>query len=59
MFKHIEDVAKAKKICFSKNSTGCAGAACYFGFKQPNEKTGSFLAPEEKFKENIDYNIGF
>lgn len=59
IFKHIEDVAKGNKICFSKNSAGCSGAACYFGFTQPNEKAGGFLASEEKFKENIAYSNEF
>ena len=59
MFKHIEDVAKGNKICFSQSSAGCSGAACYFGFKQPNEKAGDFLASEEKFKENIAYGNEF
>ena len=59
MFKHIEDVAKGNKICFSRSSAGCSGAACYFGFKQPNGKAGDFLASEEKFKENIAYGNEF
>ncbi len=59
MFRHIEDVAKGNKICFSENSAGCSGAACYFGFTQPNEKAGGFLASEEKFKENIAYGNEF
>ena len=59
IFKHITDVAKGKKICFSKNSAGCSGAACYFGFTQPIEKAGGFLASEEKFKENIAYGNEF
>ena len=54
MFKHIAEVAKGNKICFSKNSDGCSGAACYFGFTQPNEKAGAqdcevmFSCPGEK-----------
>ncbi len=59
MFKHIAEVAKGKKICFSKNSAGCSGAACYFGFTQPNEKAGGFLASKEKFKENVTYSNEF
>jgi len=59
MFKHIEDVAKGNKICFSQNFAGCSGAACYFGFTQPNEKAGGFLASEEKFKESIVYGNEF
>ena len=59
MFKHIEDVTKGNKICFSQNSSGCRGAACYFGFTQPNEKAGGFLASEEMFKENIAYGNEF
>ncbi len=59
MFKLIEDVAKGKKICFSQRSAGCSGAACYFGFKQPNEKAGGFLASKEKFKESIAYGNEF
>lgn len=59
MFEHIAEVAKGKKICFSKNSTGCSGAACYFGFTQPNEKAGGFLASKEKFKENVAYGYEF
>jgi hypothetical protein len=53
MFKHIDDVAKGKRIAFSEMSAGCSGASCYFGFKQPNEKAGGFLALKEKFKENV------
>jgi hypothetical protein len=37
MFKHIDDVAKGKRIAFSEKSAGCSGASCYFGFKQPQE----------------------
>ncbi len=59
MFKHIEDVTKGNKISFSRNSSGCSGAACYFGFTQPNEKAGGFLASEEKYKENIAYGNEF
>ncbi len=59
MFKHIEDVTKGGKICFSQNSAGCSGAACYFGFTQPNTKAGGFLASKEKFKENISYGNEF
>ncbi len=59
MFKHIEDVTKGNKICFSQNSAGCSGAACYFGFKQPNDKAGGFLASAEKFKESIAYGNEF
>ena len=59
MFKHIEDVTKGNKISFSQNFAGCSGAACYFGFTQPNEKAGGFLASEEKFKENISYGNEF
>ena len=59
MFKYLKDVAKGHKICFSKRSVGCAGASCYFGFSQPNEKAGGFLASKEKFKQNIVYGNEF
>ncbi len=59
MFKHIGEVARGKKICFSKYFAGCSGAACYFGFTQPNEKAGGFLATKEKFKENVTYGNEF
>lgn len=59
MFKYIDDVAKGYKICFSKSSVGCAGASCYFGFSQPGENAGEFLASKEKFKENIAYGNEF
>jgi hypothetical protein len=55
MFSHIRDVARGKSICFSKESPGCSGASCYFGFKKPGEKAGDFLSSKEKFKENISY----
>lgn len=59
MFKYIDDVAKGYKICFSESSVGCAGASCYFGFSQPSEKAGGFLASKEKFKKNIAYGNEF
>lgn len=59
MFEHIEDVVKGNKISFSKNSAGCSGAACYFGFAVPDEKAGRFLASKEKFKEKNDYGNQF
>lgn len=59
MFKYIGDVAKGYKICFSKDSAGCAGASCYFGFSKPSDKAGGFLASEEKFKEKVAYGNEF
>jgi len=59
MFKYIDNVAKGYKICFSENSVGCAGASCYFGFSQPSENAGDFLASKEKFKEKVAYGNVF
>ncbi len=49
MFQHIYEVARGATLCFSVNSYGCNGAACYFGFKQPGENAGGFLASKEKY----------
>ena len=59
MFKYIDDIAKGYKICFSESSSGCPGASCYFGFSEPSEKAGGFLASEEKYKEKIAYGNEF
>ena len=59
MFNHLKKVSAGKQICFSKDSSGCSGAACYFGFRQPNEKAGEFLADKEKFKEKNAYGNAF
>jgi hypothetical protein len=59
MFKYIDDVAKGYKMCFSESSVGCAGGSCYFGFSQPSEKAGAFLASNEKFKEKVAYGNAF
>ncbi len=59
MFERINQVAAGDPICFSKQSAGCRGAACYFGFTQPNKGAGEFLASKEKFKECPDYGNAF
>lgn len=59
MFKYLKAVANGHKICFSESSAGCSGASCYFGFSQPNEKAGSFLASKEKFKQHMVYGNEF
>jgi hypothetical protein len=59
MFKYIDDIAKGNKICFSENSSGCPGASCYFGFSEPSEKAGGFLACKEKYKETVAYGNDF
>lgn len=59
MFKHINEVISGKKLCFSREASGCSGAACYLGFKQPHETAGRFLAEGEKFKEKAEYGNEF
>ena len=59
MFAYISEVTSGAKLCFSEDSSGCSGAACYFGFRPPGETAGSFLASKEKFKENTSFGNEF
>jgi uncharacterized protein (DUF169 family) len=59
IFKHIHAVAKGAGLCFSKNHTGCNGAACYLGFRQIGKNSGRFLASKEKFKKNSAFGNAF
>ncbi len=59
MFRHIDNVANGKQLCFSAKLSGCSGAACYLGFKKPDKHAGGFLAEKEKFKSCIEYGEAF
>lgn len=59
MFEHITTIDRVRQICFSKNSSGCSGAACYFGFTSPSGKAGAFLSTKEKFKKTVDFGEEF
>ena len=59
MFTRLDSVISGRPLCFSKEASGCSGASCYLGFKDPNEKSGYFLAEKEKFKEKAEYGIEF
>ncbi|THB79581.1 MAG: hypothetical protein D6B25_01085 [Desulfobulbaceae bacterium] len=55
LFSQIYNVAQGEAICFSAQSAGCSGAACYFGFSRPSPDAGGFLATKEKFKQEIGF----
>ncbi len=53
MFRFLERVARGEKLSISAANPGCAGAACYLGFKRPSTDAGAFLADKEKYKKSV------
>ncbi|MCP4131212.1 MAG: DUF169 domain-containing protein, partial [bacterium] len=51
---------KGKRICFSGDSDGaCTGPAESFGFTEPEDDGGVFLAETERFKKNIEFSKAY
>lgn len=51
MFELLQEVANGKRLCISKACPGCAGAACYMGFREPGPGGGKVLSAKEGFKQ--------
>ncbi len=59
LFAYLDQVANSSILCFSADSAGCRGAACYLGFCKPHQSAGRFLASGEKFKSCEAYGEEF
>lgn len=59
IFSYINKVVKGNRLCLSVNNSGCSGAACYLGFKEPSKQAGIFLSDKEKFKKTSELGHKF
>ncbi len=59
MFSLVTGITDGDTVCFYQQHTGCGGAACYLGFKEPAEEGPSFLAEKEKLKKDVQLGLAF
>ena len=59
MFSLVTGITDGEKVCFYQKHTGCGGAGCYLGFKEPSEDGPAFLAEKEKLKKDVQLGLAF
>lgn len=59
MFSFVNGIAGGETVCFSRDHTGCGGAACYLGFKEPGKDAAEFLVEKEKLKKDLQLGLAF
>lgn len=52
IFAEVHQVFSGRPACFTRERVGCAGAACYLGYRKPAKKAGYFLALREGLKKS-------
>jgi len=59
MFSLVTGITDGETVCFYQKHTGCGGAGCYLGFKEPSEDGPTFLAEKEKLKKDVQLGMAF
>ena len=59
MFSFASGIADGDSVCFYRKHTGCGGAGCYLGFKEPAADGPKFLAETEKLKKDVSLGQAF
>ena len=59
MFSLVTGITDGEMVCFYQKHTGCGGAGCYLGFKEPAKDGPAFLAEKEKLKKDVQLGLAF
>jgi hypothetical protein len=59
MFSFVTGISDGDKVCFYQQHTGCGGAGCFFGFKEPTADDPSMLANDHKLKKDVQLGLAF
>ena len=59
MFSLLERLYEGKRLCFSAERHGCAGAAGHLGLKEPPNDAGSIMAEQNKYKKTLALGCAF
>jgi len=59
MVRLLEGLAEGRRLCFSAEHHGCAGAAAHLGFKEPESDAGRLMAEEQGYKKTAALGRAF